>query len=369
MAVGESLFAPGDPCGVCQFPTGRGEVCGNVVYANEPKGRLPRYCGQKEQVRWQAQHGTEGNPKHLSDRAKYWRDTYGMSSPEEAAQLAAAEAARRGIGRRSEADESAPAAESEPVLTVVPPAPEGPEPQSSIDALADLATALTGRVQAIREEMDEMRAESEAQRVELDAERERLAAEVETEKQGLAADRETAQNTTERAKLDVREANEARLQTEGELKSARARIAELEAALDDAKKQHKREIGEIREAHKREVEEVRKVEYERFREMMRDFASTVRHDEKPDTAPKLRKAPTTPGPDAQDQMMQRVQNGDVTVVDREWVLSNAKANTAAANTLSWLLNECRITVTDEGQVKPVTLATVREGIEQMRQQK
>lgn len=358
MAIGESLFAPGDPCGVCQFPTDRGKVCGNVVYANEPKGRLPRYCGQEGQAKWQAQHGTEGNPKHLSDRAKYWRDTYGMSSPEEAAKLAEAEAARRGIGRRSETPD---AAESEPVLTVVPTVPEESEPTSAIEALADLATALTGRVTAVREEMDEVRAECEARMTELDAERERLTAEVEAEKQALAEDRETAQNTTERAKLDVREATEraenaireateSRLKTEGELKSARERIKKLEQQLTDMTERHKREIEDLRKTHKNEIENVRKVESDRFRETMRDFALTIRH-EQPAEADRPEPTPT---PQAIADLTKWIVKGVVTRRNGRWHTGNGWATNPAARTLDWMLSVESIAV-GEGDPAPVTM--------------
>lgn len=364
-----TTFAIGEPCGVCQFTTGKGTICGNVVYANQLKGRLPRYCGQAGQAEWHAKHGTEGVAGHMSDRAGYPRRIYDMTT-EQAAELAEAEAVQRGIGRRNPgADDHADAVEAAPVLSAVPDVPEQQpaEPESAVDALADLATALTGRVIAVRREMEELQATCDAQITETETERERLADEVAAQLQGLAADQELAKATTERALIEVREANDRadtaireatdiRLQVEGELKAARQRVADLEAALAAAEKRRVSEVAEVRET-----------EYQRFRELVREFAATTRPQ--PETAaPEPRKAPTTPGPDAQEKMMQRVRNGHVTVVDREWVLSNAKANTAAANTLSWLLEESRITVTDEGQVSPVTLATVREDIDRIRRE-
>lgn len=350
------VFAPGEACGVCHFPVGEGQICGNTVYANVTKGRLPLYCGQDGQAGWQQQNGTEGNARHRSELATYPRKKFGMAK-EDPARLAAEEAARRGIGRRKLRDD----APADSTASEEAPA----EPVSQVDALAELAQLFIRGVGAVRQEVEAAHEESAARVAEVAAEREQWAAEVEQEKaalaeekEALAADRAAAAADTERAVIEVQDANDARLTVEGELKAARGRIAELE-----------QEIKAMREQHHRDLTEVRQREEARFDRMVAAFAATRPATELETAAPEPRKAPTTPGPDAQEKMMSRVENGHVTVVNREWVLSNAKANTAAANTLSWLLKECRITVTNEGQVKPVTLATVRENVEQLRQQK
>jgi hypothetical protein len=357
----KATFAPGEPCGVCRFPMGPGKICGNVVYASYGKGALPKFCGADGQAQWQEQHGTEGHREHQAELAGYPRRRAGMSVAD-AARLAEEESARLGIVRHTAAAEpETPAAA--PARDAAPEAPA--EPVSAVDALAELALQFGRGVGAVRQEVDAMREQAAAQAAEIAAEREQWAAEVEQEKaaleeekQALAKDREAAKSDTERAVIEVQDANDSRLKVEGELKAARGRITELE-----------QEIKALREQHRHELAEVRTHEEARYNRMVDAFAATIRVPEPETAAPKPRKVPTIPTPDVQEKMMQRVQNGHVTVIDREWVLSNAKANAAAANTLSWLLNECRITVTDEGQVKPTTLATVREEIEQMRQQK
>lgn len=334
----EPAFKVGDPCGVCQFPIGIGKICGNVVYANQTRGRLPRYCGQAGQAEHQAAHGTTGDPAHMSDRAAYPRRVYSMSK-EEATRLADEAAARLGIGPRrhhTDAEEPAPAAtEPEPATTVE-------APKSAIDELAELATAFIGRVGTVREEMQQVRDDAEA-RVQAEvAEKERVLAEVAEEKAALAKDRQAAQADSERAVIAVKEADDARLQLAGELKAAKERIAELEAALDAAEQ---RRIAE--------VEEVRKEERAEFRLAMREFASTVRNEATPEKSPAERESRPVPEPseEARESMMKRIRNGHVTVVDRAWVVSNTKATTATARTLDQLYQDGRITVTEQGKVR------------------
>ena len=333
------IFAPGEPCGVCRFPIGPGQICGNTVYASHGKGALPKYCGQKGQAQWQAQHGTEGDTSHQSDLAGYPRKRAGMSTAD-AARLAEEEAARRGIVRRkaateSEAPATAPAASTAPAESTPT---EEATPESAGAALAALVQLLPGKVGALREEIAQAEADRDAQVAAEIAKREEMAAEVAAEREALAQERAEAQAARERAESEIREATDARLQTEGKLESSTARVEELE-----------RELAALKVTHREEVEEVRRTEYKRFREMMSDFAATVRSSETPAVQQHSLPEPTQ---EALDGMMNRVAHGDVTVVEGAWCLSNATANKAAAVTLDRLRDAGRLRITDTGQAVP-----------------
>lgn len=275
-------FGIGEACGVCIFPTGPGQICGNVVYANQAKGRLPKYCGQEGQEHWQAQHGTEGNKRHKSDLAGYPRRQLGMT-PEDVQALADAEAARRGIGRRLKAETSSAAttpAVAAPVADAAAapaaPVPDLAEalPESAVDALAELARLIAGRVVATRAEMDAIRADADARVAEVEREAAQQAEALAAERAGLESDRAEAQAARDRAEDEIRQAREARLTTEGQLTEARARIAELERALSDAEARHRAEIADVRRA-----------EEERYDKLVAAFAATrtepVRHEPRP----------------------------------------------------------------------------------------
>ncbi|MBF6358442.1 hypothetical protein IU449_28505 [Nocardia higoensis] len=313
-------FGVGEPCGVCIFPVGPGEICGNVVYANTAKGRLPKYCGQEGQAEWQTQHGTEGNVRHKSDLAGYPRRQLKMTK-EEVQALADAETARRGITRRLKTD-AAPvnAAAETDAAPVAPLADLGQAlPDSPIDALAELARLIAGRVVAARAEMDDVRTTAERRAAEIEAEGTALIEGLERERAELEADRAEAQAVTTRAQGEIRAAEDARLRAEGELTSAQRRIAELERALADA---DARRVAE--------VEEVRRFEREEFRRTMREFAATVRGDEPATVA--ARELPEVTD-DAVKTMAARVEAGHVTRRKAKWHLANAAANRAAARVL------------------------------------
>ena len=331
------IFEPGEPCGVCRFPMGPGKICGNVVYASHGKGALPKYCGQEGQAQWQAQHGTEGDPRHQSSLAGYPRKQAQMSAAD-AGRLAEEEAARRGIGRRKASAPEAPAAAAPAAASAEPvaAAPEEETPESAIASLAALVAQLPGRIATVRGEIEQAYADRDAGIAEEVAKREQLAAEVEAEREALAQDRAAAQAARERAETEIRTAIDAKLQTEGELRSAQKRIEELE-----------RELAEQKSRHRAEIEDVRRTEYDRFREMMRDFAATI---QKPEPEPRIAAVPTEPSEDAQAAMLKRVGAGSVTFVGGEWFQSNAKANAAAVVTLNHLREAGKIEVAANGQV-------------------
>lgn len=324
----DEIFGVGEPCGVCIFPTGEGEICGNTVYANQAKGRLPKYCGQEGQAEWQAKHGTEGNPRHRSDLAGYPRRQLGMT-PEDVQTLAAAEAARRGITRRTtKAEAAAPAPAAE-----VPAGPTAPAdlaealPESAVDALAELARLITGRVVAVRHEMDAVRTEFEQRTEELEREAEQRAADLAAEREAVEADRAKLAELTERAESEIRAANDDRLRVEGELAAARRRVAELEAALAESEA---RRVAD--------VEEVRRFEREEFRRTMREFAATVRGErEEEATAVVVAKdAPITAPVVA--RMAVRIERGDLTLSkDGRWLLGNADAIRPAVNVIEHMM--------------------------------
>ena len=333
---GES-FEPGEPCGVCRFPMGPGQICGNVVYASHEKGALPKYCGQEGQSVWQAKRGTEGDPRHQSSLAGYPRKQAKMTAAD-AGRLAEEEAARRGIGRRRKSSAPETPAAAAPAAASVEPvtaAPEEEAPESAIASLAALVAQLPGRIATVRGEIEQAYADRDAIVAEVMAEREQLAAEIEAERDALAKDRAAAQAARERAETEIRTATDAKLQTEGELRSAQKRIEELE-----------RELAEQKSRHRAEIEEVRRTEYDRFREMMRDFAATI---QKPEPEPRIATVPTEPTEEAQAAMLKRVGAGSVTFIDGEWFQSNAKANAAAVVTLNHLREAGKIEVAANGQ--------------------
>ncbi len=342
---GAARYAVGEACGVCRFPVGPGQICGNPVYANVATGgALPKYCGQEGQAQWQAQHGTDGNPGHLSDRAGYPRRRLQLTK-DDVARLADEEAARRGIGRRkaetaSVATVSAPIADA--VTAPAAPSEQAPTPGSAVDAFADLAQAITQRVAAVRAEMDALRTDCQTQMADTMAERERLAEDVATQIQGLEQDRAQAQAITERAAAEIQKANEARLRAEGELSSALRRIAELEQALLDASNQHRAEIAEVRER-----------EEARYDRMVSAFAQTVRTEPEP---PSPEDTGRPPSESALTDMGRLVRAGKVT--RREgWHTGNGPATRPAARTLDWMLEQGLIAIGEagEGMPAPVTL--------------
>ncbi|MGW0163535.1 hypothetical protein ACWDUN_29860 [Mycobacterium sp. NPDC003323] len=331
-AYDTDTFGIGEACGVCIFPTGPGQICGNVVYANQAKGRLPKYCGQEGQEHWQAQHGTEGNKRHKSDLAGYPRRTLGMT-PEDVQALADAEAARRGIGRRLKS-ETASAATNPAVAAPVADAAAAPAapvldladalPESAVDALAELARLIAGRVVATRAEMDAIRADAEARVAEVEREGAQRAEALDAERAGLESDRAEAQAARDRAEDEIRQAREARLTTEGQLTEAKARIAELERALSDAEARHRAEIAEVRRTSE-----------ERYDKLVAAFAATRTEPVRdvPAAQPRRKAAPPITA-DVLENMAGRVHRGEVIQVGgQRWRIASADATTPAAATL------------------------------------
>ncbi|NKY60989.1 hypothetical protein [Nocardia flavorosea] len=349
------IFGTGEECGVCHFPTGRGEICGNVVYANGPKGRLPLYCGQEGQAHWQKENGTEGNSRHQSSLAGYPRKTLGMTK-EDCAALAEAEAARRGIVRRAKSDTapaSAPAAEVAPAPT----APTGPVvpvdlsdalPDSPVEALAELAQLIVGRVVAARKEMETVRNAAEDRAAEIERENADRVEELAAQRAELEAEQEAAREITARAETAIREANEARLRTEGELDGARRRIAELESALEAAEQ---RRIAE--------VAEVRRVEREEFRMAMREFATTVRGETSAREAERTEDKPVTE--EAVETMAKRVARNEITRRGPVWHIANAVAPRPAAAVLNRMQADGYLHLGSQGDPERVTLTDTYPG--------
>ncbi|MGW5388197.1 hypothetical protein [Nocardia sp. NPDC003963] len=343
------IFGKGDPCGVCHFVTGPGEICGNVVYANKEKGRLPLYCGQEGQAGWQQQHGTPGNEDHKSELATYYRKRAGMEK-EEVAELAAAESARRGIIRRHKASEPTPApVESAPAGPVTVADLAEALPESPVEALAELARLITGRVIATRKEMDDVRAAAEERAAEIEAENVERTAELDAMRAELENDRTEARETTERAKAEIRAAEDARIHAEGKLSAAHQRIEELEAALTAA---DRRRVEE--------VERVRREEREEFRLAMREFAATVRGEEAPAKEPaRTEDVPVTE--DAVQTMAKRVERNEVTQRGQVWYIANSMAPRPAAAVLTRMQSNGYVRVGSQGDPERVTLTDAYQG--------
>lgn len=337
------IFGIGDPCGVCHFVLGPGQICGNTVYANNAKGRLPLYCGQDEQAEWQQQYGTDGNSKHRSDLATYPRKRAGMNR-EEVADLAAAETERRGIIRRHKASETT-ATERAPA----PPTPPAVEdlsdalPESAVDALAELTRLITGRVVAVRHEMDDLRTDMEERAAKVDAERVQNMEKLDTERATLEQERAAASEITERAQAEIRTADDARVHAEGELSAARARIIELEGKLAAAEQQRMAE-----------VEQVRRTEREEFRLAMREFAATVRGDEIP-----TRESDQAEVWEVTSERIQtlapRVAKNHVSRHGDEWHIGNVPATRPAAAILDHMAEAGYLHVGSQGDPERVTL--------------
>ena len=341
-------FGIGEPCGVCIFPTGAGKICGNTVYANQAKGRLPKYCGQEGQAEWQAQYGTEGDRRHRSDLAGYPRRQLGMST-EDIQALATAEAARRGITRRLKAETVPAPAPADSVAAADGPLEGIVEvlPESPVDALAELAQLIVGRVVAVKHEMDSVRKGFEAQAEESARELALRAEELDAEREAVAGERAAAEE--DRAELaqarvaaesEIREAREAQLTVEGQLKEARKRIEELERAA-----------AATAERHREELAEVRKYEEARYDKMVAAFAAT-RAEEAP--AARRRDLPITD--ESVQTMAGRVSRGEITVrEDGTWLIVNAVAPRPAAAVLDHMMS-ARLLVIGEGEPAPVALA-------------
>ncbi|MEU4183979.1 hypothetical protein AB0H76_39000 [Nocardia sp. NPDC050712] len=347
-AFDTETFAPGEACGVCHFPTGKDQICGNVVYANQTKGRLPQYCGQEGQAHWQAQHGTEGDPGHKSSLAGYPRRTTGLTK-ERIAELAAEETKRRGITRRLKVVEDVPAApvadtQNAPATADtdarirVPADLASALPESAVDALKELARLIAGRVTAVGAEMEDVRKEAADEVAEMQRQTDALIAELTEQREGLEKDRADAQAATERAETAIREAEDARHVAEGQLTESKNRVAELE-----------RQLAEIKDQHRKEIEEVRNKEYERFKEMMREFASTVRTEPEPRRAEDL---PITE--EVLQEMALRIKRNDITRSADKWHFANARATKPGARTLDHM-NEAGYLHIGEGERAPVAL--------------
>ncbi|WP_157124961.1 hypothetical protein [Nocardia pseudovaccinii] len=350
---GQARFAVGEACGVCRFPVGPGQICGNTVYANVASGgALPKYCGQAGQAEWQAQHGTEGNPGHLSDRAGYPRRRLDLTK-DDVARLALAEAARRGIGRRSAttAESASPAttsADAAPVTdAVAAPAATVPDlaaalPESAVDALAELARLIAGRVVAMRAEMDGVRTAADERVAQVERAGEQLAEELAKERAGLESDRAEAQAARERAESEIREAREAQLVAEGQLREARQRITELEQASIDAGERHRGEIAEVRQA-----------EEARYDKLVAAFAATTAARE---SKPARRSRELSITDDGVREMALRIERGEVTWGgDAGWLLGNAKSTRPGARTLDHMATAGYLDI-GEGEPGPVTLS-------------
>lgn len=344
-AYDTDTFGVGEPCGVCIFPTGKGEICGNTVYANKSGGRLPKYCGQEGQAEWQSQHGTEGNARHRSDLAGYPRKQLGMT-PEDVQTLAEAEAARRGITRRLKS-ESAPAAPVAELVTV--PAPAAPAdlaealPESAVDALAELAVLITGRVVAARHEIDSVHEDFAKRVADIEADAARSAADLAAEREAVEAERTHLAELTEQAETAIREALDAKLRAEGQLSEARARIAELErAAVETAAR------------HREEIETVREREEKRYDKLVESFAKT--RGEVPAARPR-KAAPVRPlDTDTVARFGERIERGDITVrADGVWLVVNAEATTATMRTIEHF-NAAGWLVVGNGDPAPVSLS-------------
>jgi hypothetical protein len=277
-------FAPGDPCGVCRFPVGPDQICGNPVYALAGKGALPKYCGADGQAEHQQQHGTPGDPAHRAELAGYPRTKHGISK-ERIAELAEQQTRALGVRRtlRVVAAESAPvvaapagtdsaaspveaqqtggeqSGESAPVADVPVRALAAGTGRGGLDkagrlgelllAAAELAAELPGEMEGLRADC-EHRVAREVQRAD-----EAVAAN-EIAQQELSAVQEQARATVAQAEDEVRQAHDARMRAEGELSGARDRIAALEQQLAEADRRHRAELDKVRDAADERVERI-----------------------------------------------------------------------------------------------------------------
>lgn len=345
-------FGVGDPCGVCHFPVGPGQICGNTVYANRSKGRLPAYCGMAGQEEWQAKHGTEGNKAHRSDVAKYPRDKFGMTK-EETAALAEAESVRRGYTRRLKAE--APAAATAPVAAVPTVPATAPTiedlvealAESPIEALAQLTQLFVGRVGAARMEMETVRADADQRIADIESEATEAAERLAAERGSLEAERAEVQALRERAEAQIREANESRLRTEGELNGARQRITELEA-----------EISEAEQRHRAEVEKVRREERENFLEGMKALGATYRAEAATVPQP-MRETPVTD--QAITDIGARVARNEATWREGKWHINNAAATHPVVRVLDHMREAGYLQVGSVGAPERVTLTETFPG--------
>lgn len=345
------IFGKGDPSGVCHFVTGPGQICGNVVYANKEKGRLPLYCGQEGQAEWQQQYGTEGNSEHKSELATYYRKRAGMEK-EEVAALAAAETAQRGIIRRHKA--SAPSAA--PAET--PAAPAGPVTiddlvnalaESPIDALTQLTQLFVGRVSAARAEMDAVHAKADQRVAEIEQQAVQSAEELAAERESLEVERAEVQALREQVEGERAAANEARLRAEGERDGAQRRIAELEQQIADSERRHRAEIAEVRER-----------EEARYDRLVAAFAATRTDTE---TAP-TKGEPADERPvtaESVQTMAKRVARNEVTRSGPVWKIANAVAPRPAAAVLNRMQSDGYLLIGSQGEPERVTLTEAYQG--------
>lgn len=341
-------FAIGEACGVCIYPTAKDEICGNTVYANKVGGRLPKYCGQEGQAEWQAQHGTEGNARHRSDLAGYPRTKLGMT-PDDVQTLAEAEATRRGIVRRLKSETpAAPAVE--PVAETGPAAPvdlAAALPDSAVDALAELAQLIVGRVVAARHEIDSAKTAFDARVAEIEGEAEKIAADLAADREAVEAERTHLAELTERAETEIREALDAKLRAEGQLSEARARIAELERAAVETAARHRDEIDAVRER-----------EEKRYDKLVESFAKT--RGEVPAASPR-KKVATVENieitPDVVAPFAERIERGEVAVrADGVWLVSNAPATKATMRTIEHMGEAGWLVVGEGSDPAPVSLS-------------
>jgi hypothetical protein len=285
----EERFAPGEQCGVCHFPTGTGQICGNPVYAVAGKGALPKYCGMANQEQYQAAHGTDGVAGHLSERAGYPRKQFGMD-PAEVKRLAKELAESSGVHRRTPvvpvSNDGAPEKDS----TATESASREGDARMRVRGLAGGGTDHSARLAeyllaaaelaaALGDEMTALRAEADT-RVGREASLTRAAvADKEQAERALRETRESTRITLEQAEQLQRDAQEraeaahaAQLRAEGELSAAQKRIE----ALETQQARH----GDIEARHRAEIERVRAEESARTDRILEQFTrATAGHRE------------------------------------------------------------------------------------------
>ncbi|WP_280407507.1 hypothetical protein [Nocardia brasiliensis] len=355
----EERFQPGEQCGVCRFPTGTGQICGNPVYAVTGKGRLPKYCGMDGQAVYQQQHGTAGVPGHLSERAGYPRKTFGMT-PAAVNELAERLSKEAGVQRRVHLIASNDAvAEGDSDATADSPgtAPEPDDTRMRVRALAvvgsgteksaklaeyllaasELAAQLGDEMTALRADADNRVGREASLTRAATADKERaereLADAVEAHRAALAQADERVRQASEQAE----QAHTDKLHAEGALKAAEARIAELE-----------RKLTGLETAHRDEIERVRATEAARTERFLLAFARRTGGPEEEAEEPVVQK----PSASAVQDLAKRVQRGQVqrqgSGEEPAWLLSNAVANRRAAATLEWMLEQGQISVDADG---------------------
>lgn len=332
------IFAVGEACGVCHFVTGPGEICGNTVYANDAKGRLPMFCGAPGQAEHAERAGTETDTRHRSDLATYPRRRAQMSK-EQVAELAAAETVRRGITRRLKFDAQTGA------VTEIAPAPAAPVelgaalPDAPLEALEELARLVTARVVAARAELAQVQSAAEERVADAQAEIDRRTAELEAQAADVARAGEEARELTERAGSEINTAREAQLRAEGQLAQARERIGELE-----------RELGETRTRHQEELETVRRREEDRFERVIATFAKT--REDAPTPRRKASARTVTRGHTEESALA--IDRGEVQRAGDRWLIRGSVPNPTAVRTLDHM-REVGYLMIGQGEPATVTL--------------